>query len=260
VSAQDRIEVKKAGTKFFLGNVEVTEAEYRKVYPPPRDDGPGAGSFVTFKPMASRALKVNPSQIAEAKDVAKAKGVPTEFTDDGRPVFTSSRHFREYAKRHGFVHMGYALLAAVLFAAATAAQPCEIPRPLPQPPGETAEPPRAVGRLPADLAAGDDRLFDRIRDRIDRRVDERMAEAVEEAADDGPNKKVGAGTLLAAAVVRLVRKCVELLIVAVVLSAVKALLGTYAIWLALGFVIAVAVVAYPVGWLGGRRGGSARGS
>jgi hypothetical protein len=63
--------------------------------------------FPNFKPLHSEALAVHPTQIQEARDVAKAKGVPTDFDSSGRPIFTSSRHFREYAKRHGFRHKGY---------------------------------------------------------------------------------------------------------------------------------------------------------
>ena len=60
-----------------------------------------------FKPLHSEALAVHPNQIPEAIEVAKRKGVPVEFDKVGRPIFTSSRQFREYAKRHGFRHRGY---------------------------------------------------------------------------------------------------------------------------------------------------------
>ena len=46
-------------------------------------------------------MAVHPSQVAEAEADAKAKGVPTSFLGDGRPVFTSRGHRREYLKAYG---------------------------------------------------------------------------------------------------------------------------------------------------------------
>jgi len=63
--------------------------------------------LVSFKPLASIALAVHKSQIKEATELAAKKGVPTDFTPDGRPVFTSSKHMRRYAIKHGFRHHGY---------------------------------------------------------------------------------------------------------------------------------------------------------
>lgn len=64
-------------------------------------------SLVAFKPLASEALAVHPDQVEEARALAQHKGVPVEFLPDGRPRFTSSRQFRDYAKAHGFRHKGY---------------------------------------------------------------------------------------------------------------------------------------------------------
>lgn len=61
----------------------------------------------TTWPMKSLSLKVHKKQIAEATEVAKKKGVPTEFDQTGCPVFTSAKHFKDYAKAHGFCHLGY---------------------------------------------------------------------------------------------------------------------------------------------------------
>lgn len=60
------------------------------------------------RPVESDALAVHPSQVEGAREDARQKGVSVEFLPDGRPVFTSSRQFREYAKRYGFRHRGYA--------------------------------------------------------------------------------------------------------------------------------------------------------
>lgn len=60
-----------------------------------------------IRPIKSDAMAVHPDQVPEARELAKKKGVPTDFLPDGRPLFTSSRHFREYARKHGFRHKGY---------------------------------------------------------------------------------------------------------------------------------------------------------
>lgn len=69
--------------------------------------GAQSTSLVSFRPVESDALAVHPKQVEEACEDAKKKGVPTEFLPDGRPVFTSSRHFRRYARAYGFRHRGY---------------------------------------------------------------------------------------------------------------------------------------------------------
>lgn len=85
---------------FREANVQIRENRRR-----PQSAG---ACLVSFKPLASIALAVHKKQIKEATELAAKKGVPTDFTTDGRPVFTSSRHFRRYARLHGFQHFGYA--------------------------------------------------------------------------------------------------------------------------------------------------------
>lgn len=53
------------------------------------------------KPRASLGAKVHESQVAEATEAARNAGVPTEFTPDGRPLFTSERHEAKYLKTRG---------------------------------------------------------------------------------------------------------------------------------------------------------------
>src|SRR2546428_5670993 len=72
-----------------------------------RKQPPAGDSLVSFRELHSEALAVHPTQIQEAIDSAKSKGVPTEFDGEGRPIFKSSRHFREYARKYGFRHRGY---------------------------------------------------------------------------------------------------------------------------------------------------------
>ncbi len=72
-----------------------------------QEKAPEPCSLVSFKPMASDALAVHPKQIEGMKEVDKKKGVSVEYTADGRPIFTSSRQFRAYARAYGKRHKGY---------------------------------------------------------------------------------------------------------------------------------------------------------
>ncbi len=58
-------------------------------------DTPGAW------PMKSDAAGVHPSQIGEAREHAAKVGVPTDFTPDGRAIFTSRLHRKSYCEAHG---------------------------------------------------------------------------------------------------------------------------------------------------------------
>lgn len=50
----------------------------------------------------SDALAVHPRQVGEASELAKSKGVPTDFLPDGRPIMKSRAHQKAYIKAHGF--------------------------------------------------------------------------------------------------------------------------------------------------------------
>lgn len=54
------------------------------------------------KPKACVALAVHPSQVPEAVESARRKGVPTDFTPQGRPLFTSRAHQKRYLKAYGY--------------------------------------------------------------------------------------------------------------------------------------------------------------
>lgn len=88
---------------FYIDNREVTEAEFRAAFP----DAPVVevkGPLRTGKswPLISDALGVHPKQVAEAIESARAKGVPTEFTAKGQPIFTSRAHRTAYCRVYGF--------------------------------------------------------------------------------------------------------------------------------------------------------------
>lgn len=91
--------------RFYIDGREVTAAEFNKAFPS-KPIGTGQG-LVGFKPLHSEALAVCPADVPEAMADAKKKGVPVEFDGEGRPVFTSSRQFRQYAKAYKFRHKGY---------------------------------------------------------------------------------------------------------------------------------------------------------
>jgi len=52
-------------------------------------------------PMTSYAAGVHPKQIPEMVEFDKKHGVPTHYSEDGDPVFTSPSHRRKYCMVHG---------------------------------------------------------------------------------------------------------------------------------------------------------------
>ena len=104
IEMKDRAVLRKDGWRFYLDGHEVGEAEYRKRYPAPKEVGilESKAKRVGIKPTLSEALAVHPAQVAEATADAKARGVPTEFMPDGRPVMRSREHQRQYLKAYGF--------------------------------------------------------------------------------------------------------------------------------------------------------------
>ena len=51
-------------------------------------------------PMKSDALAVHPLDAKNAEKDARARGVPTEFTKGGEPVFTGKQHRKEYCEKY----------------------------------------------------------------------------------------------------------------------------------------------------------------
>lgn len=51
-------------------------------------------------PMTSYAAGVHPKQIKEMEAIDKKYGVPTHYTEDGDPIFTSPKHRRKYCEVH----------------------------------------------------------------------------------------------------------------------------------------------------------------
>lgn len=52
-------------------------------------------------PMASYAAGVHPKQIVETRKFDSEHEVPTDYTEDGDPIFTSPAHRKKYCEAHG---------------------------------------------------------------------------------------------------------------------------------------------------------------
>lgn len=53
-------------------------------------------------PMYSDAMGVHPQQVDEFHKDSVRRGVPTEFTRDGRAIFESASHRKRYCREYGF--------------------------------------------------------------------------------------------------------------------------------------------------------------
>lgn len=96
-----RILYARTGVVYYVDGGEVSRDEFFAAFPPqPMGDGSGLTSWQ--KPIVSDALGVHPEQVEEATADAKAKGVPTEFLPDGRPLLVSRQHRKEYLRAYGF--------------------------------------------------------------------------------------------------------------------------------------------------------------
>lgn len=86
--------------KYIIDGNEVTKAVFDRSFP---DKPIGDGSGLTgWRPLASDALAVHASQVVEAAEDAKNKKVPTDFTKDGRPIFRTREHRKEYMRAYGY--------------------------------------------------------------------------------------------------------------------------------------------------------------
>jgi len=52
-------------------------------------------------PMESYAAGVHHKQIPEMREIDKKNGVPTDYTEDGDPVFRGPKHRKKYCEVHG---------------------------------------------------------------------------------------------------------------------------------------------------------------
>ena len=54
-------------------------------------------------PLHSDALACDPGNVLEAQEAASTRGVPTEFDREGRPVFTSREHRKQFCEAFGYI-------------------------------------------------------------------------------------------------------------------------------------------------------------
>lgn len=91
--------------RFFIDGAEVTPEAFHAAFPSRIRDllrgGPPAGPATQGWPIVSDAAAVHPKQIEEAREIDRKKGVPTEYTKAGQPVFTDRAHRKKYLKAHG---------------------------------------------------------------------------------------------------------------------------------------------------------------
>ena len=88
-------------TRYVLDGVDVTKEEFDKAFPdkPIRHGDDFAVGWK--KPVLSDALAVHPAQVKAAMERDKKAGVPTEYTEDGRPILTSQAHKRKLLRSFG---------------------------------------------------------------------------------------------------------------------------------------------------------------
>jgi len=60
----------------------------------------GTQKIADIWPMASYAAGVHPDDIPEMQKIDREAGVPTEYTEDGDPIFRSKRHRKKYCQVH----------------------------------------------------------------------------------------------------------------------------------------------------------------
>jgi len=61
----------------------------------------GKQLFGDIWPFASYAAGVSPSEVPMMQKIDRENGVPTEYSSDGDPVFTSPAHRKKYCRAHG---------------------------------------------------------------------------------------------------------------------------------------------------------------
>ena len=89
------------GKRYYLDDREVTEEEFRGALPPAKEIGVPLGGQPYVTPILSDAMAVHPSQIEASMERDRKAGVPTEYTQDGRPIITSHHHQKALAKSLG---------------------------------------------------------------------------------------------------------------------------------------------------------------
>ncbi len=89
---------------YWIDGRRVSKVTFDRAFPD-KPIGDGTGLF-GWKPLASDGAAVHPNQVKEATEDARNKGVPTDFLPDGRPIFTSRTHRKNYLRAYGMFDRG----------------------------------------------------------------------------------------------------------------------------------------------------------
>ncbi len=91
--------------KYFADDREVSRKELDRIFPNRIADlllagkSPDGHRSACWPQTGSDALAVHPKQINEASQLARDRGVNTEFTSEGQPIFSSAGHRRAYCQK-----------------------------------------------------------------------------------------------------------------------------------------------------------------
>ena len=82
---------------------EQQDEAYKRLAEAAKEPNP-CSALIGFKPIVSNSAGVHPSQVEQARESAKKRGVPTDFDSKGRPIFTSRKHRKDYCEKVRGLH------------------------------------------------------------------------------------------------------------------------------------------------------------
>ncbi len=80
----------------------VTQEEFDALLPSKPIEVPLHAHTPGCWPILSEAMGVAPNQVAEAVEYAKANGVPTDYTADGRAILRDRAHRKRFLRMSGY--------------------------------------------------------------------------------------------------------------------------------------------------------------
>ena len=86
--------------EYLINGKAVSKAAYDRAFP--EQEGCPMGPPLSGWPIISEAAAVHPKQRAEHEALCRAKGVPTDTTPQGNPVFRGRAHRKQYLKAFNF--------------------------------------------------------------------------------------------------------------------------------------------------------------
>lgn len=98
-----RIKGKGENLTYWLDGQQVSKEEFDAAFPDkPLSGGNFGGHLPACWPLLSDAAGVHPLDIGKFAEDAKSRGVPIDFTADGRAIFRDRGHRKRYMKAYGF--------------------------------------------------------------------------------------------------------------------------------------------------------------